>query len=138
MAMAAHATRWVKGIEGEADATPEYTLELHPGDGHGRSFRWMNGQDKRQRAVAIPYTRGVITVLFFASIAQVLGLRRTTMAVQPGDTVATVRDRLVDEYPVLKPFVENLMYALDEEYAGASTPVSEGTTLALIPPVSGG
>jgi molybdopterin converting factor small subunit len=49
-----------------------------------------------------------------------------------------VRDRLTGEYPALKPFVENLMYAVNEEYARPETPVPEGATLALIPPVSGG
>ncbi len=77
-------------------------------------------------------------MLFFASIAQALGMRRTTMAVAEGDTVGAVRDRIVAEYPAVKPFVENLMYAVDEEYADAATTIRDGATLALIPPVSGG
>ncbi len=80
----------------------------------------------------------MITVLFFASIAQALGVRRTTMPVVDGDTVGTVRDRIVSKYPAVKPFVENLLYAVDEEYADAATPLRDGATLALIPPVSGG
>jgi molybdopterin converting factor subunit 1 len=80
----------------------------------------------------------MVTVLFFASIAQAVGVRRTSVPFATGDTVAELRDRIVEAYPVIKPFVENLMYAVDEEYADASTPVRDGATLALIPPVSGG
>jgi molybdopterin converting factor subunit 1 len=80
----------------------------------------------------------MITVLLFASIADALGTRKLRFGVRPGDTVAAVRDRLIEEYPKLKPFAENLMYAVDEEYARPETPVAEGATLALIPPVSGG
>jgi molybdopterin synthase catalytic subunit len=80
----------------------------------------------------------MITVLLFASVADAMGTRRLQIGGRPGDTVADVRDRLTGEYPALKPFVENLMYAVNEEYARPETPVPEGATLALIPPVSGG
>lgn len=80
----------------------------------------------------------MITILLFASVADAVGSRRVEIEAAEGDTVATVRDRLVAQYPGLKPYVENLMYAVDETYADAGTPVAEGATLALIPPVSGG
>jgi molybdopterin synthase catalytic subunit len=80
----------------------------------------------------------MVTVLLFASIAEAVGRRRLTVAVEAGDTVADVRDRLAAEYPAMKPFMENLMYAVDEDYARPETPVAAGATLALIPPVSGG
>jgi molybdopterin synthase catalytic subunit len=80
----------------------------------------------------------MVTVLLFASIAEAVGQRRLTVAVRAGDTVADVRDRLAADYPAMKPFMENLMYAVDEDYARPETPVVDGATLALIPPVSGG
>jgi molybdopterin converting factor subunit 1 len=79
-----------------------------------------------------------ITVLLFASIAEKAGKRRLEIPFAAGDTVATVRDRLLEAMPQLSPFVPNLMYALDEEYVRESAPICEGSTLALIPPVSGG
>lgn len=79
-----------------------------------------------------------ITVLFFASIAEAAGTRRLEVPFQPGDTVGTVRDRLMAEQPALARFVPNLMYAVDEEYARPGDPLTAGATLALIPPVSGG
>jgi molybdopterin converting factor subunit 1 len=79
-----------------------------------------------------------ITVLLFASIAEKAGKRRLEIPFAAGDTVATVRDRLLEAMPQLSPFVPNLMYALNEEYVRENAPICEGATLALIPPVSGG
>lgn len=77
-------------------------------------------------------------MLLFASIAEKAGTRRLTLPLEPGDTVANVRDRLVDRFPQLMPAVPTLLYALNEEYVRTSEPVPAGATLALIPPVSGG
>lgn len=79
-----------------------------------------------------------VTVLLFASLAEAAGTRRIALSAEPGDTVATVRDRLVAAHPELARFVPNLLYALDEEYAVEEARVRDGATLALIPPVSGG
>ena len=79
-----------------------------------------------------------VTVLLFASIAEAVGRRKLIVSLLPGDTVASVRDRLVGDFPVMARFVPNLLYALDEEYARPGDAVRPGTTLALIPPVSGG
>lgn len=79
-----------------------------------------------------------ITILFFASIADRAGRRKLELPSRPGDTVATVRERLLEDLPQLRDFVPTLMYALNEEYAREDASVPDGATLALIPPVSGG
>lgn len=79
-----------------------------------------------------------ITVLFFASLADAVGTRELSLAHVAGDTVASVRDRLVEAHPQISEFTETLLYAVDEEYAEEDAPVPAGATLALIPPVSGG
>lgn len=79
-----------------------------------------------------------VTVLLFASIAEAAGARRVAVPFEPGDTVASVRDRLVASHPKLARFLPTLLYALDEEYVKEDEPVAAGSTLALIPPVSGG
>ncbi|MDE2934139.1 MAG: molybdopterin converting factor subunit 1 [Chloroflexota bacterium] len=79
-----------------------------------------------------------ITVLFFASLADAVGTRELSLAHVTGDTVASVRDRLVAAHPQISEFTETLLYAVDEEYAEEDAPVPAGATLALIPPVSGG
>ncbi|MCY3505430.1 MAG: molybdopterin converting factor subunit 1 [Chloroflexota bacterium] len=80
----------------------------------------------------------VITVLFFASLADAVGTRELSLAHVAGDTVASVRDRLIAVHPQVSEFTETLLYAVDEEYADEDAPVPAGATLALIPPVSGG
>lgn len=79
-----------------------------------------------------------VTVLLFASVAEKVGTRRIDLPLEPGDTVATVRDRLVNAYPQLQIFLPTLLYAVNEEYVREGDPVPAGATLALIPPVSGG
>lgn len=79
-----------------------------------------------------------VTVLLFASIAEKAGTRRVEFPFTAGETVASVRDRLLEQFPQLEPFVPTLLYALDEEYARAGAAVHDGATVAFIPPVSGG
>ena len=79
-----------------------------------------------------------MTVLLFASIAEAAGARTLCVPSEPGDTVARVRDRLIERYPQLEKFVPSLLYAVNEEYARVEDAVPAGATLALIPPVSGG
>lgn len=81
---------------------------------------------------------GTVTVLLFASLAERAGTRRLELPLEEGATVGEVRDRVVAQFPQLAPAVPTLMYALDEEYAREDAPVRPGSTLALIPPVSGG
>ncbi|MGE3073295.1 MAG: molybdopterin converting factor subunit 1 [Dehalococcoidia bacterium] len=79
-----------------------------------------------------------VTVLLFASVAEKAGTRRLSLPVREGDTVASIRDRLVERFPQLTDSVPTLLYALNEEYVKEWEMVPPGSTLALIPPVSGG
>ncbi len=79
-----------------------------------------------------------MTVLLFASIADKAGVRRISVPAEDGDTVARIRDRIVERYPQIRPALPTLLYALNEEYVKEWEPVAPGSTLALIPPVSGG
>ena len=79
-----------------------------------------------------------VTVLLFASVADKVGARRLTVSASPGDSVARVRDLLMERYPQLESSLPTLLYALNEEYVKESERIYPGATLALIPPVSGG
>jgi molybdopterin synthase catalytic subunit len=79
-----------------------------------------------------------VTVLLFASLAEKAGWRKRAFELRDGDTVATVRDRLIADHPQLRVAVPSLLYAINEEYVRDDDPVPAGATLALIPPVSGG
>jgi molybdopterin converting factor subunit 1 len=79
-----------------------------------------------------------VTILLFASVAEKAGTRRFTVSAQDGDTVARVRDLVLDRFPQLETSIPTVLYALNEEYVKESERVHPGATLALIPPVSGG
>ena len=79
-----------------------------------------------------------VKVLLFASLAEKAGRRQLELPLEPGDTVERVRDRLIQCFPALQPFVPTLLYALNEEYVKPAAQVAPGDTIALIPPVSGG
>lgn len=79
-----------------------------------------------------------VTVLLFASVADKAGVRKLDVPLREGDTIASVRDRVVERFPQLRPALPTLLYALNEEYVKEWEPVTPGATIALIPPVSGG
>lgn len=110
------------------DGESSCVLQRRPGPGAS------GGQPDRHATMA-----GMeITVLLFASIAEAAGTRRLVLAHRAGDTVKSVRERLLDTHPQLARFVPTLLYAINEEYARENEQVPAGATLALIPPVSGG
>mmetsp|Transcript_31314 Transcript_31314/g.30154 ORF Transcript_31314/g.30154 Transcript_31314/m.30154 type:complete len:90 (+) Transcript_31314:134-403(+) len=86
-----------------------------------------------------------IHVLFFAS-ARELAENTSQLDVQldeEGATTAKLREYLAQRFPHLKPLVldeESVTLALNEEYvpSGQVLPLSDGDTVALIPPISGG
>lgn len=79
-----------------------------------------------------------VTVLLFASLAERAGTRRLEVPVSGGERVRDVRDRVIARFPALAAAVPTLMYAVNEEYAREDDVIAAGSTLALIPPVSGG
>lgn len=91
------------------------------------------------RRGSVPYNRPVaVTVLLFAAMAERAGVRSMRVDHEFGDTVAAIRDRVVGSRPELAAFTPTLLYAIDEEYVRESDSVSDGATVAFIPPVSGG
>lgn len=79
-----------------------------------------------------------VSVLLFASIAEKAGTRRVSVTVPEVATVGRVRDAVLERFPQIAESLPTLLYALNEEYVKEWQPVPPGSTLALIPPVSGG
>ncbi|TMW71479.1 molybdopterin converting factor subunit 1 [Alteribacter natronophilus] len=79
----------------------------------------------------------MIRVLLFAELEERLGRRELQLKPENGLNVEGLRERLITDYPELQG-IENAMPAVNEEYARADTKVSDGDTVAFIPPVSGG
>lgn len=79
-----------------------------------------------------------IEVLYFASARDASGVPSETVEVPERATVADLAPLLVKCHPDLAARLGSLRFAVGERFAQASSPLSPGDRVALIPPVSGG
>lgn len=79
-----------------------------------------------------------IRVLFFASLADVTGVRETELDSSLFSDVSSVFESFVREFPELEAHRSSLMCAVNLEFANADSPVHDGDEIAFFPPVSGG
>lgn len=77
-------------------------------------------------------------VLLFAGIAEALGAETLTVDADDGATASSVIDQLAAEHAAIAQMRPVLAVAINDAYAPPGTPLHDGDTLALIPPVSGG
>jgi len=77
----------------------------------------------------------VINILLFAHLQEAVGV--STLSVELSDvTVAQVKEWMEQHYPQLT--LQQMMTAINEEFAMDTTIVRSGDTIAFIPPISGG
>lgn len=86
---------------------------------------------------AAPAAIGV-RVLFFASLADLMGDRQRNLDLPAGATVSDALRDLAQGAPDFASRVPHVSFAVNEAFVTADTPLSDGDELALIPPVSGG
>ena len=79
-----------------------------------------------------------LTIKLFATLRDRVKAREVTVELNDGATVATLRDKLVAEYPALEPSMPTCVISVNQEFAFADTPLHAGDEVALFPPVSGG
>ncbi len=79
-----------------------------------------------------------ITVRLFARLAELAGVRETTLEVGEGLTAGDALTLLSRRHPEIAGLADSVMFARNQEYVPAETALSPGDELALIPPVSGG
>ncbi|MEC3883574.1 molybdopterin converting factor subunit 1 [Halobacillus litoralis] len=75
------------------------------------------------------------TLLFFAGLKEAIGTDEVRLAAA-GMTLGEVKEKVRSEYSLDQ--VTSCMMAINEEFAPEDTTISEGDTIAFIPPVSGG
>jgi molybdopterin converting factor small subunit len=78
-----------------------------------------------------------VNLLAFGIAREILKSKSLQFNVQPGDTIATLKERLLQEYPDLGK-LKSLSFAVGENYQHDSFVLSEKDEVAIIPPVSGG
>ena len=77
-------------------------------------------------------------VLLFANLAEAVGTNRLTVELPDTATVADALDKLSGDQPRIAELRDTLAVAVNERYCSPATPLNDGDTIALIPPVSGG
>jgi len=77
-------------------------------------------------------------VLLFSELADVIGAKRIILDLPQGTSVEEVLEIICAQYPDMAAHRPTVATAVDEAYCPRSEILQEGSTLALIPPVSGG
>ncbi len=75
-------------------------------------------------------------VLFFGAAAEAVGTREAEVEVAEGLTAGELLESLKAKHPGLAG--QKLLFAVNEEYVAASTPLEPGSEVAIFTPVSGG
>jgi molybdopterin synthase sulfur carrier subunit len=75
-----------------------------------------------------------IRIRYFAGLREQMGCAEERLAPEGLACVADVWKAVCQG----KPLPENVLCAVNMEYAGADTPVSDGDEVAFFPPVTGG
>ncbi|WP_313803315.1 molybdopterin converting factor subunit 1 [Cytobacillus sp.] len=74
-------------------------------------------------------------ILFFAHLRDAVGEESITMDAN-GKTIAELKQMVLEKYASVN--LENVMTAINEEFASDEDIIHEGNEIAFIPPVSGG
>lgn len=82
--------------------------------------------------------RPKVTVLFFASLRQAIGVDRLSVEIDPGDSVDDLRRSLVVRFPHAESHFGHVRWAVNERFVEPDEPLNDGDTVAAILPVSGG
>ena len=79
-----------------------------------------------------------VRVRLFAVAKQVAGRESVEIDLPEGATIAQLREQLGARVPRLAKIIDQMMFAIDVQYANDQTRIPPGADVACIPPVSGG
>ncbi|MGE3821450.1 MAG: MoaD/ThiS family protein [Isosphaeraceae bacterium] len=79
-----------------------------------------------------------VKVRLFALARQKAGRSEVSVVLPEPATVRDLRAALAETFPELAPMVQSVLIAVAAEYADDDQPITPGSELAVIPPVSGG
>ncbi len=80
----------------------------------------------------------LITVLLFGACREAAGVDELKIELQKPADAANAWTAIKALYPALERFERSALVAINEEHARMDQPLSDGDTLAIFPPVSGG
>jgi len=79
-----------------------------------------------------------IRVLFFASLADVTGIREAELDASAHPDVGSIFEKYAGEFPQLEARGTTILFAVNQRFARSDSPVRDGDEVAFFPPVSGG
>jgi molybdopterin converting factor small subunit len=79
-----------------------------------------------------------VTVALFSGLQAMVGSKTLDLDLPDRATVAVLRGRVVEQYPVLEPFMNTLVCAVGEEIVPPEHVIVPGERIELIPPIAGG
>jgi molybdopterin converting factor subunit 1 len=77
-------------------------------------------------------------ILFFASLADVTGMRETHVETAGFTDVHSVFEKFAKDFPALASYRASILCAVNSEFARPESRVHDGDEIAFFPPVSGG
>jgi molybdopterin converting factor subunit 1 len=82
--------------------------------------------------------RNQISVLFFANLREIVGRKEIALDIPDGSTVAELKGKIANLYPLLAPHLETTLISVNKQYGFDDEVIPAGAEVALFPPVSGG
>jgi len=79
-----------------------------------------------------------VELKLFAVARQLAGCETVEIELPDQATVGELRDRLVEQVPALVSLRDQLLFAVNAQYADLAAAIPPGAEVACIPPVSGG
>jgi molybdopterin converting factor subunit 1 len=79
-----------------------------------------------------------IRVLFFASLADVTGIREAELDASAHRDVNSIYEKYAREFPQLAARRDTILFAVNQKFARPESPLQDGDEVAFFPPVSGG
>ena len=80
-----------------------------------------------------------VKVLYFAVVRDLVGTGEEDLELPSSiDSISLLADHLTHLHAELADRLENVRFARNEQFVKSSDSISEGDTIALIPPVAGG
>ena len=79
-----------------------------------------------------------ITVLFFASLRELVGKKESALEIPEGINVKELKDFIGEKYPNLVPSLDTTLVSVNKEFGFDEDIIPNGAEVALFPPVSGG
>ncbi|PCI37361.1 MAG: molybdopterin converting factor subunit 1 [Elusimicrobia bacterium] len=77
-----------------------------------------------------------VTVLFFASAREAIGMSETTITISSGASIEVLIAS--SEFEPLTALLSSMRFALNEEFSRRDAVLNDGDVVAVLPPVSGG